>query len=230
MRSHRLRLAAALTSAAIFAFGHATAAVPATATLPELSPSLKVGDLVFVRIKGKLFTQVAEDTNSWTNHVGVVLEASDTDPVIAESAVPWSRTTRLSKFVRRSEGGRVAVVRLAAPLTAAQETALAAAVERRRGVLYDTGFNLHSKRQFCSRFVREVLLEATGVEVGHVETMAELLSRRPQADMTFWKLWYLGRIPWQRETVTPASMLESPVVHPVFDGIALKPPLRAQPV
>jgi len=29
------------------------------------------------------------------------------------------------------------------------------------GVFYDTGFNLHSRRQFCSRFVREVLARHT---------------------------------------------------------------------
>jgi len=37
-----------------------------------------------------------------------------------------------------------------------------------------TGFDLHSPGQFCSRFVREVLLEATGVEVGEVETFGAL--------------------------------------------------------
>lgn len=225
MRHHRHRLAQVAqvaAAAAFFSFNPSAAVALPSASLAELSPALKAGDLVFIRIKGRPFAQVALDTNTWTNHVGVVLKASPDDPLVAESAVPWSRTTTLSKFVRRSEGGRLAVVRLATPLNAQQEAALATAVERRSGIIYDSGFNLHSKRQFCSRFVREVLQEATGTEVGSVETLSELLGRRPNANLSFWNVWYFGRIPWQRETVTPASMLQSPLVQPVFDGVAVR--------
>jgi len=79
---------------------------------------------------------------------------------------------------------------------------------------------LHSRREFCSRYAREVLAEATGYTVGEVETFAHLLASRPDANQTFWKFWYFGRIPWNRETVTPASLLRSPEIQPVFDGIA----------
>jgi len=97
---------------------------------------------------------------------------------------------------------------------------LVAAADRRLGRFYDTGFNLRSRRQFCSRYVREVLREATGTEVGEVETFQQLLARRPGTRLGFWKLWYFGSIPWQRETVTPASVLASPALRVVFDGTA----------
>lgn len=87
--------------------------------------------------------------------------------------------------------------------------------------MYDTGFDLHSRRQFCSRYVREVIEEATGIQVGEVETFAGLLSRKPQTELGFWRVWYFGQIPWQRETVTPASLLRSPGLVPVFDGAAV---------
>ncbi len=86
------------------------------------------------------------------------------------------------------------------------------------GRLYDTGFNLRSRRQFCSRFVREVLQESTGEVVGDVMTFRELLERKPEADLRLWKVWYFGRIPWQRTTVTPGSLYESPSLRVVFDG------------
>ncbi|MBN3816536.1 hypothetical protein G3N57_07820, partial [Paraburkholderia sp. Se-20369] len=98
-----------------------------------------------------------------------------------------------------------------------------AAAERRIGTLYDTGFNLRSRRQFCSRYVREVLGDATGVEVGDVETFATLLERRPGAKLGFWRLWYFGRIPWGRETVTPASVIRSDKLTLEFDGIVFYP-------
>ncbi|EJJ5485694.1 TPA: YebB family permuted papain-like enzyme, partial [Escherichia coli] len=30
------------------------------------------------------------------------------------------------------------------------------------------------------------------------------------AKLTFWKFWFLGSIPWERKTVTPASLWHHP--------------------
>jgi hypothetical protein len=184
----------------------------------ELARKLEVGDVVFIRIPMQPFTQVSDATSSWTNHVGIVSDVSGKEPVIAESRVPLSGETKWSKFVQRSDQGRVAVTRLDKPLDAQQQRKLRTAVAARRGILYDTGFDLHSKRQFCSRYVREVLDEAAGVKLGEVENFAALLKRNPHADQAFWKVWYFGNIPWQRETVTPASLLKDGRMRVVFDG------------
>ena len=168
--------------------------------------------------RAPLFRQICEATDCWTNHVGVVLDVAGQQPVIGESRVPLSGSTRLSRFVARSQARRVAVARLRAPLDAQQCRRLAAAARRRAGVLYDAGFDLDSRRQFCSRYAREVLAEATGVTLGQVESFASLLERNPGASLTFWRLWYFGRIPWARRTVTPAALLTSPELNTVFDG------------
>ena len=190
------------------------------AAIRALAPTLKVGDVVFIRVAARPFREVAAATDSWTNHVGIVIDTAGEDPLIAESTFPLSRTSKLSKFVARSEGGRLAIARLRA-LAPEQQPQIIAAAERRTGVFYDTGFDLHSRRQFCSRYVREVIAEATGIQVGEVETFAGLLSRKPHTDLGFWRVWYFGQIPWQRETVTPASLLRSPELLPLFDGIAV---------
>lgn len=201
----------------------ARATEPAATTVRALAPSLNVGDVVFIRVAARPFREVAAATGSWTNHVGIVTDVSGEEPLIAESTFPLSRTTKLSKFVARSEAGRVAVARLKVPLTSEQQQHIVAAAERRRGVFYDTGFDLHSRRQFCSRYVREVVAEATGIRLGEVETFATLLSRQPRTELGFWRLWYFGQIPWQRETVTPASLLHSAELVPVFDSSAANP-------
>ena len=195
--------------------------MPSQSTLTELASDIQVGDVVFIRIGAKPFREVADATQSWTNHVGVVVGTSGAEPVIAESKFPLSRKTPFSAFVARSEGGRVSVARLLTEPTPQQRLQVTASADRRVGILYDTGFNLHSPRQFCSRFVREVLMEATRQQVGEVETFAHLLESQPNANVKFWKAWYLGSIPWNRETVTPASLLRSPNVRTVFDGVAL---------
>lgn len=213
--------------AGLFLLGSSEAAAPTgplpQSTLEEIAGQLHVGDVVFTRIKVRPFLKVAAATGSWTNHVGIVTDVSGNEPMISESTFPLSRSTPLSKFVARSESGRVAVARLKAPVTMEQQSGIRQAAQKRAGVLYDTGFNLHSSRQFCSRFVREVLAESTGVHVGEVENFAALLAKYPDTDLGFWKLWYFGRIPWQRETVTPASVLNSPELQIVFDGRAHTP-------
>ena len=184
----------------------------------HLAARLQVGDLVFIRIPALPFRKVAEATCSWTNHVGIVLDVGGRQPTIGESRFPFSGATPLSRFVARSEERRVAVARLQDPLDSRQRSRIAAAARRRSGVLYDTGFDLHSRRQFCSRYVREVLMEATGTAVGDVESFFSLLARNPDADLRFWRLWYFGRVPWSRQTVTPASLLASPRLRTAFDG------------
>jgi len=193
---------------------------PATEPVGELARSLQVGDIVFTRIGAYPFRKVAEATGTWTNHVGIVLDVSGPEPTIGESRFPLSGSTTLTRFVARSAGGRIAVMRLPAPLTPAQQEALVAAARQRARVFYDTGFDAHSPRQFCSRYVRELLRQAADVEVGDVQTFQQLLAAAPRADVGFWRAWYFGRIPWQRETVTPASVLHTPGLKTVFDGVA----------
>lgn len=183
----------------------------------DLASQLRVGDLVFILIDNPLYRRVANASASWTNHVGIVIDIDGAEPVIAESRVPVSGCTTLSRYLARSASGRVAVRRLSAQPDA---TAIAAAARKRMGRLYHTGFNLDSSRQFCSKFVREVLLEATGQAVGEVQCFSALFASNPQADLRFWRWWYFGNIPWQRRTVTPASQLHSPLLHTVFDGFA----------
>lgn len=188
--------------------------------LKTLGNQLEVGDVVFIRIPYRPFTHVADTTQSWTNHVGIVVDISGREPVIAESRFPLSGRATWSRFVARSESGRVAVSRLEKPLDAAQRAGLRRAVDKRSGVLYDTGFNLNSRRQFCSRFVREVLADSAGVQLGQVERFSTLLTRNPQANQEFWRMWYFGYIPWERETVTPASLLNDARLNIIFDGHA----------
>lgn len=186
--------------------------------LSDLGKKLDVGDVVFIRIPSRLFTKVSDTTSSWTNHVGIVTNVSGVEPMIAESRVPFSGETTWPRFVKRSDKGRVAITRFPVHLSQQQQSKLKQAVKMRRGILYDTGFDLYSRRQFCSRYVREVLEEAVGVALGEVENFATLLNRNPQADQTFWRVWYFGSIPWQRETVTPASLLRDTKMQLVFDG------------
>lgn len=192
---------------------------PDQISLSELGQQLEVGDVVFIHIRALPFMKIANATASWTNHVGVVVDTSGSEPLIAESCFPFSCTTTLKRFVRRSGGARIAVKRVATALTDKQRNKIKSSAQKRSGIFYDTGFDLHSSRQFCSRFVREVLAEATGIEVGHIESLDSLFKGNPAIDLRFWKLWYFGNIPWHRQTVTPASLLRCQKMNSIFDGV-----------
>lgn len=184
---------------------------------PQIEKILQIGDLIFIEIDILPFRLIAKDTGTWTNHVGIVI--SDDPLMVAESTFPLSKATAFKKFVGRSKNHRLAIKR---PLVVLDHDKIRVAASKRMGVMYDTGFDLHSKRQFCSRYVHEVLDEAAGIKVGRIETLRALLYANSEAHTRFWRLWYFLRIPWERETITPASVFNDTQLVTIFDGYPSK--------
>ena len=73
----------------------------------NIAANLQIGDLVFIRISNFLYRRLADATQSWTCHVGMIDRREGTDWIVAESTIPWSRYCPLSRFLHRSEGGSV---------------------------------------------------------------------------------------------------------------------------
>jgi hypothetical protein len=180
---------------------------------------LQVGDIVFIRVANFLYRRVAEATNSWTSHVGMLVGREDSEWMVAESAVPLSRYCPLSRFLRRSEGGRCAIMRLKSPLDSTAPGRLQAEAARRMRHWYHLGFDLDSRRQFCSKFVYEIYREALGVSIGTVQSFRDLIEKNPESPLAFWKMWFMGRIPWDRRTITPGTQYESELLQPVYESL-----------
>lgn len=179
-----------------------------------------VGDIVFVRIGGPIFTCVATTTQSWTSHVGIIVDYQEGDWIVAESGIPFVRKTPLRKFLDRSDGRRFSIRRLKTEPTGAEKTAMLKFADAQMGTLYSLGFNLESRKTFCSKFVHDVVYQATHQQVGEVETFDHLLHRNPDAPLWFWRAWFLGFIPWQRTTITPASEMSSPMLRVIAQNNA----------
>lgn len=170
----------------------------------------EIGDIVFTCIGAALFGQISAASNCWSNHVGIIIGHNGEDFLVAESRVPLSTITTLSRFIKRSSNQRYAIKRLDAGLTERQKQRIVEQVPSRLRKLYHTGFKYESSRQFCSKFVFDIYKEALCIPVGEIETFGELLNSNPNAKLTFWKFWFLGSIPWERKTVTPASLWHHP--------------------
>lgn len=176
----------------------------------------EVGDIVFTSIGTELFRQIASASLCWSNHVGMIIGHDGDDYLIAESRVPLSTTTTLSRFIARSADKRYSVRRFAQTLTQDQKNALVAQVPARLNKFYHTGFNYDSPRQFCSKFVFDIYQSALSVQIGEIETFEELLTKNPNAKLNFWKFWFIGQIPWERTTVTPASLWNHPELSLIY--------------
>src|SRR5262245_45608231 len=132
-------------------------------TRQHLSDELQIGDIVFIRVANFLYRRVADATQSWTSHVGLLHRRENDDWIVAESAVPSSRYSTLSRFLARSEGGRCSIKRVIRPLDEMAQRKIQAQADRRMGQLYHLGFDFDSRLQFCSKFVHEVYRDAMGV-------------------------------------------------------------------
>ena len=187
-------------------------------TLRQITPQLQDGDLIFIRISNPIFRKVAETTDSWETHVGILFSRPDGSWQVAESCFPLSRFRRLDRFIARSERGRFLITRSQAELSLEEKSALLQAARERVGRLYDLGFDYDSRRLYCSKFVFDVYREATGRQVGNLTTFRQLLADNPQAPLGFWRAWFFGFIPWERRCVTTTSELKSPDFRPVYDS------------
>jgi hypothetical protein len=171
-----------------------------------------VGDIVFTRIGGPIFSRVAATTRSWTSHVGIIVDYQQGDWIVAESGIPFVRKTPLRKFLDRSEAQQFSIRRLRIGPTHEQKREMLKFADSQMGKVYSLGFDLQSPQTFCSKFVHDDVLVSTHQSIGEVETFDHLLHRNPDAPLWFWRLWFLGSIPWERTTITPASELESPLL------------------
>lgn len=181
----------------------------------EITNKVKEGDIIFISINSFLYRQVAKGTGSWTSHVGFIVR-EDNEWYVLESAVPKVTRCPLHKFLSRTTNNEVSVMRVKEGLNQEQITKLKTVAETKMGRYYHLGFKYDSKRQFCSKFVHLTFKEALGIEIGKVQTLEVLLQENPQASVNFWRCWYLGFVPWQRKTITPASQLNDPKLVPVY--------------
>ncbi|EBR4170683.1 hypothetical protein BMG46_21750 [Salmonella enterica] len=54
-------------------------------------------------------------------------------------------------------------------------------------------------------------------KVGLKASLAVLMAKH-KAGLRFWRFWFLGFIPWERKTVTPASIWQHPALERIYDS------------
>jgi hypothetical protein len=174
------------------------------------------GDVVFTSNHNYLFRRVERDTMTWTSHTGQVFKNDRNEWVIYESTWPKSKITPLCEFMQRSYEDRAEIKRLSSGLTTSQIRIMKMAATRQLGLSYDQGFDYDDKKtSFCSKFIFNNY-SAIGIDIGQLHTFQALLDENPDMDISFWKVWYLGRIPYTRTTITPGDLIRDNKFSTVF--------------
>ena len=186
--------------------------------IKNIAEKIKLGDIIFIAIPNYLYRKIATTTNSWVSHVGWVHSHIGHEYLIAESAVPFVRLTLLSKFVNRSDNGKIAIRRLILPITKRDIEKLTRETNIRIGSHYHLWVNYQSSGQFCSKFIYDVYKNALGIRIGHVQTFKSLLKQNPNQDLSFWRVWFWGFIPWDRKTITPDSQYKSECLETIYEN------------
>jgi hypothetical protein len=205
-----------LFSALIWSAPNARAALDERTFAAVVASHPAIGDIVFTRIGGPIFERVAATTQSWTSHVGIIVDYRQGDWIVAESGIPFVRKTPLPRFLDRSAGQKFSIRRLRTEPTDGEKRAMLRLADAQMGRRYSLGFDLGSNKTFCSKFVRDVVKESTDQSIGEIETFDHLLHRNPDTPLGFWRAWFFGFIPWQRTTITPASELNCPLLRLVL--------------
>lgn len=172
---------------------------------------LREGDIIFTAAPYELYRKVAASTGSKTSHVGIVLKDANGLWGVAESKVPLAQFTPIEQFIshKRTEDGWFELYRLNQSLSDTQISLLKNNADKHYGKIYDLWFRFESNSMFCSKFVYRIYNDALGIHVGRIETYESLLSQCRDIPLWFWRLWFLGRIPWKKLTITPASQINS---------------------
>lgn len=189
----------------------------------QAESNLRDGDLVFFGLSSFVFKELAEATNTWTSHVGIVYQESSGVWIVAEGVVPVSRKIKFCDFISRGYKNYFEVYRLKSTFPENKKHELISEINKWMGKLYDPGFNFEGPRVFCSKIVYEVFKSTLGIEVGRRQTFSQLLKQNPNYDYSFWKAWFGGKIPWNRVTITPASVIQDEDLVEVYKSHPQRP-------
>ena len=207
----------------------AAEAPTATTICNQVQSLIHEGDVLFVRSEEEVFQRVASTTGGWTNHVGIAFQNPKSGKwQVSESTLPKSTQTALCTFIADSSHQAVAVRRSQRKFSDRELSQLKREAAQRMNIEYDEGFDFDSALQYCSKFVYQVIHEATGIELGTIETFQDLMDRmrgRPEYDqnLDFWKRWFEGPIPLKQRVISPQSQYTDPSWITVYENLFRDP-------
>jgi len=136
-------------------------------------PPLKTGDIVFQTDSSGQALAIILASGSPFSHVGIVHADQAGKPVVWEAVGPV-KATPLAEWVAHGRGGRLQVMRFAAPLPATDWQKVFNWIKKQQGKPYDVYFTDGDDSFYCSELVHDALKAALGITLGEPQTVASL--------------------------------------------------------
>lgn len=181
----------------------------AEAAVAHLSPKLHDGDLIFQTSTSAQSQAIQLATHSSYSHCGILFKRNGEWRVF-EAVQPVSETS-LQAWTARGQRGRFVVKRLRdaeTVLTPAALQRLRDAGEQYRGKNYDLYFGWSDDRIYCSELLWKMYQQATGREIGRLQTLREFDLSHPAVQAKL-KERYGNHIPLTEKVISPVRMFES---------------------
>ncbi|MBC6607317.1 YiiX family permuted papain-like enzyme [Hymenobacter sp. BT188] len=179
------------------------------ATVNEMAPKLHDGDLIFQTSLSAQSQAIQLATHSPYSHCGILFRKGKEWRVF-EAVQPVSETS-LAVWIARGKEGKFVVKRLRDAktiLTPAALQRLQAAGEQYRGKSYDLYFGWSDERIYCSELLWKMYQQATGREIGQLQTLREFDPSHPAVQAKL-KERYGNLIPLTEKVISPVRMFES---------------------
>lgn len=173
------------------------------------------GDIIFHTSRSSQSAAIQKATHSPYSHMGVILLRNG-KPYVYEAA-DVVKFTPLKQWVARGASGHYVLKRLKTPLTESQKKALYQQALRYQSRPYDLTFSWDDERIYCSELVWKIYKNASGTEIGKLQTLHEFDLTSP-AVRTKMKERYGNRIPLNETVISPKSMFDSPLLLTVDES------------
>ncbi|RFS19380.1 YiiX family permuted papain-like enzyme [Chitinophaga silvatica] len=172
-------------------------------------PDIQEGDIIFQISESDLSTAIQLATHSKYSHCGIIFKKQD-GWYVYEALQPV-RYTPIRQWIANGKNHHYIIKRLknaTTVLSAAIVDKMKAIGEQYNGKDYDFYFGWSDDRIYCSELVWKIYHEATGLEIGKLQTLRSFDLSSPQVKQQM-ELIYHGKIPLDEPIISPVSMFES---------------------
>lgn len=212
------------------AFAVLALVLSAGAAAPEFDPALlRNGDILFQTSRSGQSLPIQIATRSRWSHCGIVY-IQDGKPMVYEASGKV-KLTPLKRFIRKGEGGRFEVKRLAAAdslLTPENLVRLKAAGKVFDGRPYDSFFGWADGHIYCSELVYKMYRNALGLEIGVTRKLREFDLENPVVASAL-AVRYGKSIPLEEPVIAPSDMYLDPRLVTVYSNFET-PAQTGQPI
>jgi uncharacterized protein YycO len=200
-----------LIASAVFIYSglHQMSAEDKEVNPADLGVELRNGDIIFQTSLSAQSKAIQLATKSKYSHMGMLYQ--DEGQWYVYEAVQPVKKTPIAKWIARGENGHYVIKRLKNSeqvLTPETLKKMKAAGEKYKGKDYDIYFGWSDEKIYCSELVWKIYKEATGIEIGKLQTLEDFDLSHPAVQKKM-KERYGNAVPENELVISPAAMFNS---------------------